>query len=170
MAALPQGFYCIKRMSNVIFGDLILLFLGVIRCRLRRGRWVCAFYNSEDNILVLTVDVMHISFGAIFSLVMMVITWLLKRYLFEVQTSEMFMTAKRTVKTGLVASAIVSSWTWAATLLTSTEVAYRYGVSGPLWYASGACVQVLLFSVLAIELKRRAPNAHTYLEVREKYS
>lgn len=80
------------------------------------------------------------------------------------------MTAKRTVKTGLVASAIVSSWTWAATLLTSTEVAYRYGVSGPLWYASGACVQVLLFSVLAIELKRRAPNAHTYLEVREKYS
>ncbi|KAL1936746.1 hypothetical protein VTP01DRAFT_880 [Rhizomucor pusillus] len=106
-----------------------------------------------------------VGFGAIFSLVMMVITWLLKRYLFEVQTSEMFMTAKRTVKTGLVASAIVSSWTWAATLLTSTEVAYRYGVSGPLWYASGACVQVLLFSVLAIELKRRAPNAHTYLEV-----
>ena len=61
---------------------------------------------------------------------MMGITWLLKRYLQEVQTSEMFMTAKRTVKTGLIASAIVSSWTWAATLLTSTEVAYRYGVSG----------------------------------------
>lgn len=41
----------------------------------------------------------------------------------------MYMTAQRTVKTGLVASAIVSSWTWAATLLTSTEVAYKYGVS-----------------------------------------
>lgn len=26
-------------------------------------------------------------------------------------------------------------------------------------------VQVLLFAVLAIELKRRAPNAHTFLEV-----
>lgn len=96
---------------------------------------------------------------------MLGITWLLKRYLHEVQTSEMFMTAKRSVKTGLIASAIVSSWTWAATLLTSSEVAYRYGVSGPLWYASGAVVQVLLFSVLAIELKRRAPNAHTCLEV-----
>ncbi|KAI7851724.1 Sodium:solute symporter family-domain-containing protein [Circinella umbellata] len=93
------------------------------------------------------------------------LTWLLKRYLHEVQSSEMFNTAQRSVKTGLIASAIVSSWTWAATLLTSTEVAYRYGVSGPLWYASGACVQVLLFSVLAIELKRRAPNAHTCLEV-----
>lgn len=30
----------------------------------------------------------------------------------EVQTSEMFSTAGRTVKTGLVASAVVSSWTW----------------------------------------------------------
>ncbi|KAI8098438.1 Sodium:solute symporter family-domain-containing protein [Gilbertella persicaria] len=93
------------------------------------------------------------------------ITYLCQRYLKEVQTSEMYMTAQRTVKTGLVASAIVSSWTWAATLLTSTEVAYKYGVSGPIWYASGAVVQVLLFAVLAIELKRRAPNAHTILEV-----
>ncbi|KAI9484049.1 MAG: Sodium:solute symporter family-domain-containing protein [Benjaminiella poitrasii] len=93
------------------------------------------------------------------------ITYLCKRYLREVQTSEMFMTAQRTVRTGLVASAIVSSWTWAATLLTSTEVAYKYGISGPIWYASGAVVQVLLFAVLAIELKRRAPNAHTFLEV-----
>ncbi|ORX50841.1 Na+/solute symporter [Hesseltinella vesiculosa] len=96
---------------------------------------------------------------------MTVVTWALKRYLHEVQTSEMYMTSNRSVKTGLVASAVVSSWTWAATLLTSTEVAYKYGVSGPIWYASGACVQVLLFSVLAIEMKRKAPNAHTFLEI-----
>jgi len=32
-------------------------------------------------------------------------------------------------------------------------------------YASGATVQILLFAVLAIELKRRAPSAHTFLEV-----
>jgi Na+/proline symporter len=32
-------------------------------------------------------------------------------------------------------------------------------------YASGATVQILLFATLAIELKRRAPNAHTFLEV-----
>jgi Na+/proline symporter len=34
-----------------------------------------------------------------------------------------------------------------------------------LWYAGGACVQIILFATLAIELKRRAPNAHTFLEV-----
>lgn len=77
----------------------------------------------------------------------------------------MFNTAGRTVKSGLVASAVVSSWTWAATLLQSSSVCYRYGVSGPFWYASGATVQILLFATLAIELKRRAPNAHTFLEV-----
>jgi Na+/proline symporter len=55
------------------------------------------------------------------------------RYNNELQTSELFSTAGRTVKSGLVASAVVSSWTWAATLLTSSGVAYRYGVSGPLW-------------------------------------
>jgi urea-proton symporter len=77
----------------------------------------------------------------------------------------MFSTAGRTVKSGLVSAAVVSSWTWAATLLQSTAVAYKYGVSGPFWYASGATVQIILFATLAIELKRRAPNAHTFLEV-----
>lgn len=103
--------------------------------------------------------------GFLFALGMMTTTWVLKRYNNEVQTSEMFSTAGRTVKSGLVASAVVSSWTWAATLLQSSGVAYRYGVSGPFWYASGATVQILLFATLAIELKRRAPNAHTFLEV-----
>jgi len=65
---------------------------------------------------------------------MILITYILKRYNSEVQTSEMFSTAGRTVKSGLVASAVVSSWTWSATLLQSTSVAYRYGVSGPFWY------------------------------------
>ena len=55
------------------------------------------------------------------------------RYKNEVQTSEMFSTVDRRVKSGLVASAVVASWTWAATLLQSSGVAYRYGVSGPFW-------------------------------------
>lgn len=103
--------------------------------------------------------------GLAFALGMILVTFILKRYNAEQQTSEMFTTAGRTVKSGLVGSAVVSSWTWAATLLQSTAICYRYGVSGPFWYASGATVQVLLFATLAIELKRRAPNAHTFLEI-----
>ncbi|KAI1334666.1 Na+/solute symporter [Xylariaceae sp. FL0016] len=107
--------------------------------------------------------VLGLGFG--FALGMILVTFVLKRYNSELQTSEMFTTAGRTVKSGLVGSAVVSSWTWAATLLQSSGVCYRYGVSGPFWYASGATVQILLFATLAIELKRRAPNAHTFLEV-----
>jgi Na+/proline symporter len=44
-------------------------------------------------------------------------------------------------------------------------VAYKYGVSGPFWYAAGATVQVLLFAVLAVEIKRKAPTTHTCLEI-----
>jgi len=106
-----------------------------------------------------------VGFGAFFAIVMTLLTLAQKRYLREYQTSEMFMTAHRSVHTGLVASAVVSSWTWAATLLQSSTVAYKYGVSGPFWYASGATIQVLLFAILAIELKRKAPNAHTFLEI-----
>jgi len=51
---------------------------------------------------------------------MILVTFILRRYNAELQTSEMFNTAGRTVKSGLVGSAVVSSWTWAATLLQST--------------------------------------------------
>ncbi|KAK6437048.1 urea active transporter [Oleoguttula sp. CCFEE 5521] len=106
-----------------------------------------------------------IGLGFAFAFGMMLTTFVLRRYNNELQTSEAFSTAGRTVKSGLVSSAVVSSWTWAATLLQSSSVAYNYGVSGPFWYASGATVQVILFATLAIELKRKAPNAHTFLEV-----
>jgi hypothetical protein len=59
----------------------------------------------------------------------------------------------RTISAGLTAADVVSKWTWAATLLQSSNVAWKYGVSGPFWYASGATIQVLLFAILAIEIK-----------------
>eukprot|EP00178_Gracilaria_changii_P014237 TRINITY_DN40295_c0_g1_i1.p2 TRINITY_DN40295_c0_g1~~TRINITY_DN40295_c0_g1_i1.p2 ORF type:complete len:677 (-),score=105.46 TRINITY_DN40295_c0_g1_i1:4833-6863(-) len=88
------------------------------------------------------------------------------QYVFRrVMNSEYFNTAGRSVRTGLTASVIVSQWTWAATLLQSSNVAFQYGVSGPLWYAAGATVQVILFSTIAVLVKLRAPTAHTFLEI-----
>jgi len=106
-----------------------------------------------------------LGFGAFFSVFTTVIVYLDKVYNGTIQTSEFFNTAGRNVKTGLTASVIVSQWTWAATLLQSSNVAWNYGVSGPFWYASGATIQVLLFGVLAIEVKRKARTAHTICEM-----
>ena len=85
-----------------------------------------------------------IGFGVFFSLATGIIMKLNQRYGGLNLSSEFFNTAGRNVKTGLTASVIVSQWTWAATLLQSSNVAYQYGVSGPFWYASGATIQVLL--------------------------
>ncbi len=81
------------------------------------------------------------------------------------KTSEWFYTAGRTIKTGLIASSIVSAWTWAATLLQSSTVTFEFGLAGSFWYAAGASIQVILFSILAIELKRKAPMTHTFPEM-----
>jgi len=107
-----------------------------------------------------------IGFGALFSVFTTVVVFLDKKFAGNASiTSEHFNTAGRMVKTGLTASVIVSQWTWAATLLQSSNVAWQYGVSGPFWYASGATIQVLLFGVLAISLKDIAPSAHTMCEI-----
>jgi SSS family transporter len=107
-----------------------------------------------------------LGFGAAFSIFTTILVFLEKKFAGGASiTSEKFNTAGRSVKTGLTASVIVSQWTWAATLLQSSNVAWQYGVSGPFWYASGATIQVLLFGVLAISLKKVAPSAHTVCEI-----
>eukprot|EP00934_Nitzschia_sp_Nitz4_P001749 Nitzschia sp. Nitz4//scaffold454_size8830//428//2827//NITZ4_009112-RA/size8830-augustus-gene-0.5-mRNA-1//-1//CDS//3329552282//1749//frame0 len=107
-----------------------------------------------------------LGFGLFFSILTTIIVYI-NRYFGSkgAETSEHFNTAGRMIKTGLTASVIVSQWTWAATLLQSSNVAWQYGVSGPFWYASGATIQVLLFGVLAISLKKVAPSAHTVCEI-----
>ncbi|XP_059096796.1 uncharacterized protein LOC131891278 isoform X1 [Tigriopus californicus] len=69
------------------------------------------------------------------------------------------------VSIGLTATTIVSQWTWSATLLQSSTVASKYGISGPYWYAGGAAIQIILFAILSIMLKTRAPGAKTFLQV-----
>jgi SSS family transporter len=79
-------------------------------------------------------------------------------------TAERFNTAGRSVGVGLASSSIVAAWTWAATIMMSSSTGYQYGISGPFWYAAGATIQILLFAILAVHLKRKAPKAHTFLE------
>lgn len=107
-----------------------------------------------------------VGIGLFFSVFMLGLTWIQARYTpFSPSNTEEFSSASRSVKSGLIAAGIVSAWTWAATLLQSSAVAYKYGISGPWWYGAGATIQVLLFAQLAAKLKLNAPNAHTFLEI-----
>jgi Na+/proline symporter len=42
---------------------------------------------------------------------------------------------------------------------------WRVGISGSYWYAAGASVQIMLFAILATQVKRRAPNMRTFMEL-----
>ncbi|KAK7518857.1 hypothetical protein IWZ03DRAFT_374813 [Phyllosticta citriasiana] len=122
---------------------------------------------------------------AAFAIDMSLFSWGLSRYMTEVQTSKMYMTAKHSVKTGLVATAVVSSWTIAATLLSSTTdkmgssmgsvvlsgmvLARHFKPSCFLWLVRslpGVGISELIEK--AIELERKAPWARTFLEVVKK--
>lgn len=106
-----------------------------------------------------------VGLGAVFAGGMMLTTYCLRRYNKEIMTAEEFATAGRSVNSAIVSAAVVSSWTWAATLLTSTTQTYNNGISGAFYYAAGATCQIILFACLAIKAKQRAPAAHTYLEI-----
>lgn len=107
--------------------------------------------------------VIGLGFG--FAIIMALISKLLAKYNNEIQDSEMLLTAKKSIRPLLVSSGVISSWTIGSTLLLSCTGTYNLGVSGSYWYGAGACVQIIIFCCLAIEIKRRAPNAHTYQEI-----
>ncbi|EIW86873.1 Na+/solute symporter [Coniophora puteana RWD-64-598 SS2] len=104
--------------------------------------------------------------GLVFALIMMGLSALQNRYTsFKIGTSEEFNTASRSVKPGLIASGIVSAWTWAATLLQSSTVTYEYGLCGGYYYAAGATLQIFMMAILSVRVKMIAPYCHTYLEI-----
>ncbi|KAJ6045803.1 hypothetical protein N7499_003704 [Penicillium canescens] len=75
-----------------------------------------------------------VGIGFFFAVLMAFISFIQNKYTqYSTKTSEEFNTASRSVKPGLIASGVVSAWTWAATLLQSSSVAYDYGIAGPFW-------------------------------------
>ncbi|KAG0647234.1 Urea active transporter [Hyphodiscus hymeniophilus] len=124
---------------------------------------------TSDGIEVLSKGVGYgivVGIGAFFALLMLAITYLQNRYTsYSTHQAEEFNTASRSVKPGLIAAGIVSSWTWSATLLTSSTFAYSYGISGPMWYGAMGTWQILLFALIAIKIKANAPGAHTFPEI-----
>ncbi|KFY43311.1 hypothetical protein V495_04016 [Pseudogymnoascus sp. VKM F-4514 (FW-929)] len=104
--------------------------------------------------------------GLVFAIGMIFITKLLKKTVNEDNTkTEMFITANRSVGTGLTASAVISSWLWSTAILGSSLVGYSYGVSGPFWFAAGCSPMIVFFSLLGVVCKMRIPEAHTLLEI-----
>lgn len=103
------------------------------------------------------------AFGVIF-LIFSILWWRNTKKISYRNTAEWFLTAGRNTKGGIVTASIVSTWTWAATIMVSSKMGYVYGISGPYWYAAGATIPILLFSIIAVHVKKLAPQLHTFPE------
>ncbi|KAF2096768.1 solute symporter family transporter [Rhizodiscina lignyota] len=108
-----------------------------------------------------------IGLGVGFAFVMVALTLVQNRYGTHntFKSTEEFNAASRSIKPGMIAAGIVSSWTHASTLLTSCTLAFSYGVSGGLWYGAFGTFQTLLFAVTAFKIKEQSNNAHTFPEI-----
>ncbi|BDA49838.1 Urea-proton symporter DUR3 [Coccomyxa sp. Obi] len=106
-----------------------------------------------------------ILFGAIFAFLAVFLVWVDVKFAGAIYNSEQFNTAGRSIGTGLLAVDIVSHWTWASILLTSVSYGYFYGITGSYWFAVNDAAIIVLFAVIALEIKYKAPKAHTLLEL-----
>lgn len=122
--------------------------LPVVRNFFNLSAFACqtSFFQGEPALPEHTGYIVVLGLGIGFALLCLAITMLDYKYLGTQDTSEHFISAGRSVRLGLTATDIVSKWTWAATLLQSANVAFKYGVSGPFWYAAGASVQVFVLT------------------------
>lgn len=103
------------------------------------------------------------TFGVIF-LIFSLLWWKSIIKISYSNTAEWFLSAGRNMKGGIVTASIVSTWTWAATIMVSSKMGYDYGISGPYWYAAGATIPIVLFSLVAVHMKKLAPQLHTFPE------
>jgi len=120
--------------------DYVNLF-GYLRYDGKSYDYQCDFFGGSPPLPEGLGWFIVLGVGTIFALLTSGMVWFSNRHVAADQqtgvNSETFSAAGRTIPAGLTAADVVSKWTWAATLLQSSNVAYRFGVSGPFWYAAG---------------------------------
>lgn len=105
-----------------------------------------------------------VGLGAAFAVLMITVSYILKRYNGQVQDSETFTTAGRNCSSGLTLCCVTSSWSWPATILTSSAWSYSYSFGNYLYSMAGS-VQIVLFCFLCIKIKLKCPGTHTISEI-----
>jgi Na+/proline symporter len=97
--------------------------------------------------------VLAISLG--FTVIMIGITKLQERYTkFKQSNLAEFCSASHSIRPGLIACALTSSWTWAATLLTSSAQAFAHGQVGGYSYGAGEFLSFSAFGLAALSNSR----------------
>lgn len=68
------------------------------------------------------------------------------------------------VRSSTLVFSVFSAWMWTTSIFGATETYLLYGIWGPLGYVVGACISFALFIPFVSGLRKRMPEANTYLD------
>jgi len=129
------------------------------------GREELVETKTEKHVEIWQAIVLMICFGA-FALFVCLIHRIIRTYVFyDAHLLDTFFDGGGDINAGLVACAVVAKFTWSFTFTQSTNDTALWGVVGTFWFAAALACQLFLFSIVAAEIRIKAPGAKTYLQV-----
>ncbi|KAL5012810.1 hypothetical protein ScPMuIL_011361 [Solemya velum] len=108
---------------------------------------------------------MILGFGG-FSLLVAVVYRSIRKYVYhDTHSLDTVFDAGGRVTLSLTAVTVTSQLLWPADFLQSSTISAKTGPAGSLWFSLGIVVDILLFPLLSVQLKARAPGAKTFLQI-----
>ncbi|XP_021367074.1 uncharacterized protein LOC110459236 [Mizuhopecten yessoensis] len=127
--------------------------------------------DGEESVLQPSLEkyeaalLMLLGFGGL-SVMLALIQSALRRHVYHDQHNlDTAFDAGGKVTFSLTAVTVTSQMLWPADFLQSATIAIKTGLGGSLFFSIGIVLDILLFPLLSIHLKTRAPGAKTFLQI-----
>ncbi|XP_070197555.1 uncharacterized protein [Littorina saxatilis] len=125
----------------------------------KTGKLVQVLDKSQAALLLL------LGFGG-FSVLLAILYISIRRYVFrDADNLNTTFDAGGRVSMSLTAVTVASQLLWPGDLLQAATVTIKNGVAGSFWYSTAAVINMILFPMLSVQFKTRAPGAKTFLQV-----
>ncbi|XP_071166222.1 uncharacterized protein [Mytilus edulis] len=127
-------------------------------------------YEEQSNITAIlekheALLLMFLGFGGL-SITLGMVHYAVRRYIYrDVHSLDTVFDAGGKVTLGLTAVTVASQLLWPSDFLQSATIMSKTGLGGSLFYAISIVLDILMFPVLSLTLKTRAPGAKTFLQI-----
>ena len=106
-------------------------------------------------------------YGVMLGLIYLVLR---KKGAFHKESVDNMIFAGGRVRPGILVFSVLSAWMWTTSIFGASETYTLYGIWGPLGYVIGACISFAVFVPVICSIRRRLPQATTYLDfLQERY-
>ncbi|HQK93803.1 MAG TPA: hypothetical protein PLD23_09885 [Armatimonadota bacterium] len=99
---------------------------------------------------------------AVWAAISFTATWLLARS--GRRSAERFMVSTRSVSFGLGSVCLLASWVWALSVNAPAEAGFNYGIAGPLYFAVGGALMLVVMAPFAGRIRSLSPRGNTLPE------